>query len=66
MSTTPTPTTSLNPFEKIIFAIVATAASTVPLFVHSTNGMILVNAGENLIAALLAEFQAVPVPPPAA
>lgn len=47
----------MNPFEKRIFALLTTAAVEAPIFVHSQHGTLLLNAGENLVANLLAAFQ---------
>lgn len=47
----------MNPFEKIIFALLTTAAVEAPIFVHSQHGTLLLNAGENLVANLLQAFQ---------
>lgn len=58
---------TMNPFENIIFALLTTAAVEAPVFVHSQHGVLLLNAGENLVANLLAAFQkpAAPIAPAA-
>lgn len=55
----------MNPFEKILLGILSAAPSTIPVFVHSPQGIAIVNASEILLAAILAQFHnpAPPAPP---
>lgn len=46
----------MNNFERILLGILASAPSTVPIFVHSTQGIMIANAGEILLANILAQF----------
>jgi hypothetical protein len=49
--------TPVNTFEKIFFAFLLTAAKDAPIFVHSNQGMLILNAGEDFVGNLLAAFQ---------
>jgi hypothetical protein len=42
--------------EKILLGILAGAATTAPIFVHSPQGLLVLNASENLLAGILAQF----------
>jgi hypothetical protein len=56
----------MNAFEKILLAVLATAAAEAPIFVHSAHGMIVLNAGETLVANILASLQKPAVSAPVA
>jgi hypothetical protein len=57
----------MNPFEKILLALLATAAKDAPIFIHSNQGMVILNASEDLLSNLLVAFQkSPPTPPPSA
>ncbi len=58
----------MSAFEKIILALLATAAVEAPIFVGSSKGMLILNASEELLANLLAAFAkpAAPAAPVAA
>lgn len=47
----------MNAFEKIILGLLAAAPSTLPVFVHSTQGLVIANASETLLASILEQFQ---------
>ena len=46
----------MNAFEKIILGILSAAPTTIPIFVHSQQGLVIANASENLLANILAQF----------
>jgi hypothetical protein len=48
----------MNAFEKIMLALLATATAEAPVFIHSQQGMLVLNAGETLLANILAAFPA--------
>jgi hypothetical protein len=57
----------MNPFEKILLALLSTAAKDAPIFIHSNQGMVILNASEDLLSNLLVAFQkSPPTPPPSA
>ena len=53
----------MNAFEKILLGIVAEAPATIPIFVHSSQGLVIANASENLLGSILAQFAPKPAPP---
>ena len=61
----------MNAFEKIMLALLATAATEAPIFVHSAKGVLIMNASEELLGNLLSAFAkpaapAAPAVPPTA
>ena len=57
----------MNSFEKVLLGIIAATPATVPVFVHSQQGLAVANASEILVASILAQFQSsTPAPAPAA
>jgi hypothetical protein len=48
----------LSVFESIGVALVETAAEDAPIFVHSPQGVLILNASENLLTNILQQFQA--------
>jgi len=52
----------MNAFETIALAFLATAAEDAPLFVHSAQGMLILNASENLLANIIAALNKQPGP----
>lgn len=46
----------LTVFEKILLGVLAAAPTTVPILIHSQHGLLLANAGENLLASVLQQF----------
>lgn len=50
----------MTPLEKVLLGLVQGAASDAPLFVHSAQGTLILNASEGLLAGILAQF--VPAP----
>lgn len=54
----------MNAIEKILFAVLATAAQDAPIFIHSTQGTVILNASEILLANLIAAFGPKPTPAP--
>ena len=59
---TPPATPQLSVLEKILLGLLAAAPLTVPIFVHSQQGLMILNASEILVASILQEF----APKPAA
>ncbi len=56
----------MNAFEKILLALLATASVSAPIFVHSPNGIAVLNVSEALFANILSEFAPKPPAVPAA
>jgi|HubBroStandDraft_2_1064218.scaffolds.fasta_scaffold762643_2 hypothetical protein len=54
----------MSTFEKIILAMLAASETLAPVFIHSGQGSLVLNASETLLAQLLVEFT--PAPKPAA
>ena len=52
----PTPAPQLSTLEKILLGLLAAAPITVPIFIHSTQGLMIFNASEILVASVLQEF----------
>lgn len=46
----------LSSIEKVFLGIVATVPAGLPVFVHSTNGILLANVGEALFSNILQQF----------
>lgn len=55
MSTPVTPArpSALTVFEQVVLGVIAAAPAVLPIFVHSNQGILLVNAGETLLASIL-------------
>lgn len=53
----------MNFFEKFVLAMLAAAEAEVPLFVHSAQGVVVLNASENIVNGLVASL-ATPAPAP--
>lgn len=47
----------MNAFEKVLLGILATATTAAPIFVHSPQGLVVLNASEQLLANILVQFQ---------
>jgi len=43
-------------FEKILLGLLSAAPTTATVFVHSSQGLLVLNASENLLAGVLSEF----------
>jgi len=56
-------TTNMNAFENIVLGILQGAEIDAPLFIKSPHGSLILNAGENLLASVLARFASPTVPP---
>lgn len=46
----------MNPFEKIVMALLGAASAEAPLFVHSAQGTLILNASEVLLGSIMAVF----------
>lgn len=57
----------MNAFENILIGLLQGAEATAPVFVHSQQGLLILNASETVLAAVLARFSppATLAPPPA-
>ena len=42
--------------EKLLLGLLAGAATDAPIFVHSPQGLLILNASEGLLAGILSEF----------
>ena len=60
----------MNFFERLALGMIASAEQTAPLFVHSSQGTLILNASEvllgNLLTALQSKAPAAPAPGPVA
>jgi hypothetical protein len=46
----------MSTLEKILLGLIAGASTAAPIFVHSPQGILVLNASENLLAGILGEF----------
>jgi hypothetical protein len=53
----------MSTFEKILLAIATTAEAELPIFVHSNQGLMILNAGETLLGNILQAFAPAPAAP---
>ncbi len=56
----------MNAFENIAIGLLQAAEMEAPLFVHSNQGTLILNASENLLGSILARFAPAPPAAPAA
>jgi hypothetical protein len=54
----------MNPFEKILLGLLTAVPTVAPVFVHTGQGILILNASETLLAGILAQFAAPVVPAP--
>lgn len=53
----------MNAFEKILLGLISVAPAVTPIFVHSAQGLLVLNASETVLAGVLAQFAPKPVAP---
>ena len=53
----------MNAFEKFLLGLISVGAGVAPIFIHSANGTAILNASEELFAAILSKTTAPTVPP---
>lgn len=55
----------MNAFENVVVGLLQGVEIDAPLFVKSTQGNLILNASETLLASILARFAPAPTPTPA-
>lgn len=51
----------MNAFEKVLLGLISAAPAVTPIFVHSSQGLLIMNASEVLLASILSQFNKTPV-----
>lgn len=46
----------MNAFEKIMLGLLASASTIAPIFIHSSQGFLILNASETVLANILAQL----------
>lgn len=53
----------MNAFEKVLLGLLEGAEVAAPIFVHSSQGSLILNASEAVLAGMLQQFAPTPTPP---